>query len=317
MTRTSACAIAVIPVCPCRPAVRQRLSSRRPRLGWVLPRNCVKPARKRPAGGVYSKTDARTARRVSCQRLTEIETRAPQHGHVADCRHARRQAPTPGSGWSVWNLDVRGSESGVVGEGSRQRRLSMTASKRGISGAMSYSRTSATVIQSPACCAFEQRRQLRVERAQQRHRRAFARLERLEGDAARGGGGDDELHQVGDRLGELADAARRGVDLGAAQDRRRARTPTRRRPAASGWPRRGRCRAGRSGAASRSRRSARCPGPGRGPRRRGSPARRPRRSAPPRRSPRTGRRAGRRRRAAAPSSGRGSPGRRRCHSAGR
>ena len=29
----------------------------------------------------------------------------------------------------------------------------MTASKRGINGAMSYSRTSATVIQSPACCA--------------------------------------------------------------------------------------------------------------------------------------------------------------------
>ena len=29
--------------------------------------------------------------------------------------------------------------------------------------------------------------------------------------------GDDQLHQVGDRFGELADAARRGVDLGAAQ----------------------------------------------------------------------------------------------------
>ena len=53
-----------------------------------------------------------------------------------------------------------------------------TASKRGISGAMSYSRMSATVIQSPARCASSSGVSCVVERAQQRHRRALARLER-------------------------------------------------------------------------------------------------------------------------------------------
>ena len=242
------------------------------------------PESARP-GGDYSKTDARTGRRVSCQRLTEIEdSGATNVGHSPTPHAEGSKRP---DAWfrlaTVWNLDVRGLEFGAVGEGSRQRRLSMTASKRGISGAMSYSSTSATVIQSPACCAFEQRRQLGVERAEQRHRRTFARLERLERDAARGGGGDDELYKVGDRLGELADAARRGLDLGAAQDVASSHADA----ATAGserWPRRARCRGGRSDAASRSRRSARCPGPGRGRRHRGSPARRPRRSAPPRQS---------------------------------
>ena len=251
MTRTSACAIAFIPVSvPSGRSTALVVAASSPLAGFHAKAASDPPENARPR-----MTTARPmpgpAGEVSSQRLTEIEAEARPRS-VASAHTSRRpgtgQRPTararchagaprvePAAGVRRLGRSPERRSSAALSAGCRSRRRSAASAAR--------CRTRGCrrrVIQSPRALRFEQRRQLRVERAQQRHRRAVARLERSSATPRAVAAATTSCTRLRDGLGELADAARRGVDLRRRAGRRPARRPTRRRRAAIGWPRRGR-----------------------------------------------------------------------------